>query len=221
MINKIVSEIVSNAPEICPKIIERAFQTQPGGYGFGDKFIGTRVPILRKIAKKYKDISLKDSELLLQNPLHEARFTALVILVKHFKKHPECVFQIYKSNTKHINNWDLVDVSSQWIVGNYCLLNHKNDQILEFANSDDLWENRIAIVSSWAFIKKNYFQLTFDLCEHFMQHEHHLIHKACGWMLREVSKRDPLQVIEFVNDHKMPSIMRSYALESIRKMQKQ
>ena len=218
MINKIVSEIVSNAPEICPKIIDRVFQTQPGGYGFGDKFVGTRIPILREIAKKYKDLSLKDAELLLQNPMHEARFVALVILIKHFKKHPEGVFQIYKNNTKHINNWDLVDISSHWIVGNYCLLKRSNEPIWEFANADPLWENRIAIVSSWTFIKKDYFQLTFDLCEHFLQHQHHLIHKACGWMLREVSKKDPLQVIEFVNDHKMPSIMKSYALERIRKL---
>ena len=218
MIDKIVSEIVSNAPEIYPKIIDRVFQTQSGGYGFGDKFVGTRIPILRKIAANYKDLSLEDSELLLQNPLHEARFTALVILIKHFKKHPEEVFQIYKDNTKYVNNWDLVDISSHWIFGNYCLLKQSNDSIWELAESDNLWENRIAIVSSWTFIKKDYFQLTFDLCEHFLQHEHHLIHKVCGWMLREISKKDPMQVVEFVNDHKMPSVMKSYALERIKKL---
>ena len=112
----------------------------------------------------------------------------------------------------------MVDISSHWIFGNYCLLKQSNDSIWELAESDNLWENRVAIVSSWTFIKKDYFQLTFDLCEHFLQHEHHLIHKVCGWMLREISKKDPMQVVEFVNDHKMPSVMKSYALERIKKL---
>jgi 3-methyladenine DNA glycosylase AlkD len=113
-----------------------------------------------------------------------------------------------------------VDISSYKIVGSYCLSIGDTDIIWELADSTNMWENRIAIVSSWAFIKANSFTLTLNLCEHFLNHEHHLIHKACGWMLREISKRDPFIVIEFINDHKVSSITKSYALEIIRKMKK-
>lgn len=196
--------------------ISRFFQTHVGGYGEGDEFSGTRVPNLRSIARRYADqTSILEAEILLQNPLHEARFTALVILINKFKTQREEVFGAYLRNTKYINNWDLVDVSAPHIPGPFVFDNKDFDTIWKLAKSNDLWENRIAIVSSWHFIKKNSFDLTLKLCEHFLAHEHHLIHKASGWMLRELGKRDQEMLLSFIkkNSETMPKIMKRYALE--------
>lgn len=214
----IISEILAQKPDVFPEFVRKVLQTQPGGYGYGDTLCGTRIPILRKIAKKYSDISLTICEKLLQNELHESRFVALIILIYKFKKFPKEVLDVYLKNTKYVNNWDLVDCSAHHILGKFSIDNGDMNKILKLSNSDNLWENRISIVSTWAFIKANHFMLTFDICEKFINHEHHLIHKACGWMLREISKKDPIVVVEFLNDHKnIPSIMKSYAMEWIRK----
>ncbi|MDR1173722.1 MAG: DNA alkylation repair protein [Puniceicoccales bacterium] len=213
----IIEEIEAFGSPSSAKQCERFFQTGPGQYGHGDKFCGASVPDLRKVAKKYSNISPIEIEKLLQNSLHEARFVALVLLIEKFKTTPEEVIPIYLANTRFINNWDLVDVSAYRICGAYCQKNNGTDIIWKLAKSDNLWENRIAMVSSFAFIKNGNLQLTIDLCEHFLNHPHHLMHKACGWMLREVGKRDTNLLLDFVNSHKLPGIMKSYALEIIRK----
>ncbi|MDR1433206.1 MAG: DNA alkylation repair protein [Puniceicoccales bacterium] len=206
----------SDAAEQCKMF----FQAQPGGYGAGDTFCGVNVPTLRKIAAANGDISLDVIEKLLQNQLHEARFVALVMLVEKFNTLPDRCIKIYLENTKFINNWDLVDMSTDKICGAYCLANNREDIIWELAKSDNLWENRMAIVASFAFIRDNKLQLTMDLCDHFLNHKHHLIHKACGWMLRELGKRDQNLLLQFVGTRKLPSITRSYALEIVKREQK-
>ncbi|MDR2628646.1 MAG: DNA alkylation repair protein [Puniceicoccales bacterium] len=213
----IIAEIAALGSSSSAKQCERFFQARPGGYGYGDKFCGASVPDLRKVAKKHSNISLGEIEKLLQNSLHEARFVALVLLIEKFKMAPEEVISVYLANTRFINNWDLVDVAAYKICGEYCQKNNGINIIWELAKSKDLWENRIAIVSSLAFIRNGNLQLTIDLCKHFLNHPHHLMHKACGWMLREVGKRDTNLLLDFVNSHKLPGIMKSYALEIIRK----
>ncbi|MDR2778794.1 MAG: DNA alkylation repair protein [Puniceicoccales bacterium] len=216
-IKNIIREIESFGNPSSAKQCERFFQVGPGGYGYGDKFCGASVPNLRKVAEKHSNTSFGEIEKLLQNSLHEARFVALVLLIEKFKTAPEEVIHIYFSNTRFINNWDLVDVAAHRICGAYCQKNNGTDIIWKLAKSDNLWENRIAVVSSLAFIRNGELQLTIDLCEHFLNHPHHLIHKACGWMLREVGKRDTNLLLDFINSHKLPGIMKSYALEIIRK----
>jgi 3-methyladenine DNA glycosylase AlkD len=161
---------------------------------------------------------MEDTVALLQEDLHEARFVALVILIKKFKKMPKEVLEVYVGNTRHINNWDLVDISAPHIVGNFCLQNEDITTILELANSGDLWENRMAIVSSWAFVRVGRLDLTLDLCRHFIGHEHHLIHRAMGWMLREVGKKNKSALIKFLKKYEevLPRITLSYAKEKLR-----
>jgi 3-methyladenine DNA glycosylase AlkD len=179
---------------------------------------GARVPVLRRIARKYKDIALNDAETLLQDELHEARFVALVILINQFKKQSHEVFEIYLNNTKYINNWDLVDISAPHIVGSFCLKNDDVNPIWELTNSTDLWENRISLVASWAFVKAGNFGLTLDICRHFIDHQHHLIHSAMGWMLREVGKKDEQVLVQFLEEYKghLPRVTISYARERLR-----
>jgi 3-methyladenine DNA glycosylase AlkD len=222
MIAQIVEEIKSSSPSSLPPIVKKVFQLQPGGYGFGDKFCGTSVPTLRKIASKYTTISLENCELLLRNCLHEARFVALIILIEKFKPSPNVVFQTYLDNLNYINNWDLVDCSAHHIIGKYCCMVNDFRPILDLSNvANNIWKNRIAIVATLTCIKLNRFDLTLNICEKFIEHRHHLIHKACGWMLREISKRDAIIVINFINEHRnIPTIMKRYALEFIKKHEK-
>ena len=205
-------------PPTVPPFALRSLQIVPGGYGEGDTLYGVPVPLLRQIAKEHRSVSLKTCEILLQHPLHEARYTALVLLNEKFPKNPHDVLGIYLCNTKFINNWDLVDVSAPHIVGKFCLQTRNNDVILNLADKENLWENRIAVVATLPLIKSGQFALTLQLCERFLHHPHPLIHKACGWMLREVSKRDVESVLEFFRRHPdTPSVMRRYALEWVRK----
>jgi 3-methyladenine DNA glycosylase AlkD len=216
----IVSEIKKNASNEYAEFIRKAIQSE-NGYGKGDVVIGCRMPILRKIMKKYNhDISTNGIIGLLRSEYHEARALALITMVERFKKGDESlrkeIVEIYLNNTKFINNWDLVDMSSAQILGNYF---DSSDAIFEtLSNSNSLWENRMAIVSSHSFIKRDNFDLTFNLCMKFMKHHHHLIHKACGWMLREVGKRNESALIDFIQKHSssMPKIMLSYAREKLR-----
>jgi 3-methyladenine DNA glycosylase AlkD len=219
-IQNIIREIESWGIEPDGKQAKTVFQIDVGEYGYGDKFCGTRVPILRKIAKKYCGVSLDDVANLLQNELHEGRFVAFVLLLEKFRSQPGEAPEIHLKNIRFIDNWDLVDVAAYKICGTDCLNRSNTDIIWELAKSKNLWENRIAIVSSFAFIRNHQLQLTVDLCEHFLNHGHHLIHKACGWILREVEKRNTNLLLGFVNSHKLPGIMKSYALEIIRQTTK-
>ena len=175
--------------------LSRFFKTGPGQYGEGDRFLGVVVPQTRSIAKANKAMPLDELQRLLDSPWHEARLCALLVLVYRFqdKKTPEAerekMYRFYLKNTRRCNNWDLVDLSCRDIVGEY-LVNRDRSVLYELAASDNLWEQRISIVCTWAFIRRSDFTDTLALAERLMTHKHDLMHKAVGWMLREVGKRD-------------------------------
>ncbi|MBS3073571.1 DNA alkylation repair protein [Candidatus Pacearchaeota archaeon] len=203
------------------KIYQRFFKTGKGEYGEGDIFIGVTTPKMKEIAKKYSNLSLKDVKILLSNKIHEYRSCALAILVNKFNKTDSSerknIFNIYIKNAKSnkINNWDLVDCSADKIVGAY--LFDENPEILrKLAKSKNLWEKRIAIVSTFHFIKNNKHEKTIEISEILVNDKHDLIHKAVGWMLREVGKRvSQEKEEEFLERHHktMPRTMLRYAIE--------
>ncbi|TGM05014.1 DNA alkylation repair protein [Leptospira jelokensis] len=201
----------------------RFFKTGPGEYGEGDKFLGITVPNQRKIAKLYANkLSLDDLEVLIKSPIHEVRLTCLFILVFQYKSkgiseiEKGKIVSFYFKNTKYINNWDLVDASADKILGDYYFLKDKT-KLLNLKNSKNLWENRIAILSSFDWIRKGQYAETIYLCESFLSHPHDLIHKATGWMLREIGNRDKKVLIQFLehNVTKMPRTMLRYAIEKL------
>lgn len=176
------------------------------------------MPDQRTIAKKYFDLSLFDAQKLLSSKIHEHRLTALFILIAKYNKTDEKekkkIFEFYLKNIKNINNWDLVDLSAPNIVGDYLL--KKNRSILrELTHSENLWEKRIAILATFAFIRNNDFKDTFKISKVLLLEKHDLIHKAVGWMLREIGKRDLKTEEEFLKKHykKMPRTMLRYAIE--------
>lgn len=205
------------------------FKTGKGEYGEGDQFLGITVPEQRTIAKKYTTLAtLADIAALLESPIHEHRLTGLLILVYQYEKalEPErkSIFEFYLAHTKGINNWDLVDASARSIVGEYLFSTEKNQDhtpalLFKLAKSKNLWEKRIAIVATYAYIKKGILTPTFEITEALMQDSHDLIHKACGWMLRETGKKDLEALIEFVEKYKsvMPRTMLRYAIERMDK----
>ena len=171
---------------------QRFFKTGPGEYGEGDIFLGIRVPVLRKEAKAYKDISQSELLKILKSEYHEARLLALLIMVLKFQKgnedEKERWVQIYLKHTKYINNWDLVDSSSHQIVGAY-FLKKDSSTILELAQSKLFWERRIAMIAMYHYIKNDQFDLTLKLSEMLLKDKEDLMHKAVGWMLRELGKK--------------------------------
>lgn len=224
MYNKILKEILSNKEKEKSKILTRFFKTGPGQYGEGDKFLGITVPVSRKIAQKYGEVPLSDVLKLLENEYHEVRLVAILILVHQYKKskneiRKSKIIKFYLKNTKYINNWDLVDLSTHYILGDY-LYNHKNERkILEkMAKSKNLWERRIAIISTFAFIYKGESAWTFKIVNKLIKDNHDLIQKACGWMLREVGKRVSEQELKnYLDNHykDMPRTMLRYAIERL------
>ena len=214
----ITSELqaLSNAEkrEIFPKF----FKAGKGEYGEGDRFLGITVPNIRAIAKQYKNISLNEIRELMQSEWHEVRLCALLIMVEKSKKKDEALrqqlFDLYLSQTDRINNWDLVDLSCRFIVGEY-LLDKSRDILYQLAHSPLLWDNRIAIVSTYAFIRKGQLEETYALSDLMMHHPHDLMHKAIGWMLREAGKRDANRLYNYVMSHRadMPRTMLRYAIE--------
>lgn len=200
--------------------VARYFKTGKGEYGEGDVFLGITVPAQRVIAKKYKDLSLLEIEKLLHSPIHEHRLTALMILYGRFPKATESeqkeIYNFYLRNTKWINNWDLIDTSAREIVGGWLVTQPKETKILfTLAKSKSLWERRIAIIAAWAFSRKKDFTYTFAVAEILLHDTHDLIHKAVGWMLREVGKMDQKAEEEFLQKHykTMPRTMLRYAIE--------
>lgn len=190
----------------------RYFKTGLGEYGYGDIFIGVTVPLQRKIAKKYKELPLVEVSKLLKSKIHEHRFTALLILT--YKTIDKEVYDFYLAHLKHINNWDLVDVSAGPIVGAY--LFDKNRNILEvLSRADSLWERRIAIVATSYFISRKQIDTTLVIAAKLLNDHHDLIHKAVGWMLREVGKRNRNALSDFVYQYAkvMPRTMLRYAIE--------
>lgn len=200
------------------KVLSGFFKTDKGKYGEGDIFIGIPVPVTRSIVKQYLDTPLDQLEILLHNPVHELRMAALLCMVEQFKKatpeKQEAIYRTYLSNTAHINNWDLVDLSAAQIVGAY-LENRDHTPLYRLAQSPLLWEQRISIVATWQWIRKGHFDDTLALADILLHHPHDLIRKAVGWMLREVGKRDKTRLCQFLDDRyrDMPRTMLRYAIE--------
>lgn len=200
------------------EVAQRYFKTGAGEYGEGDKFLGIRVPVLRKLAREYQTITVKESEQLLKSPIHEGRMLALLILIRICSGGGESVkkevYELYLNNTKFINNWDLVDVSAEHIVGDF-LLDKAKSPLYLLAKSENLWEQRISIVSTFCFIRQGQYSETLKIAKMLLHDKHDLIHKAVGWMLREVGKRNLTTEEEFLKEHykKMPRTMLRYAVE--------
>jgi 3-methyladenine DNA glycosylase AlkD len=208
------------------KIYQNFFKTGKGQYGEGDVFLGITVPDSRIIAKKFNSLDIYSINELLDSKIHEERLIALLILVHNYQKgNEEQKYQIlnhYLKNTKKINNWDLVDLTADKILGEY-LLDKPKDIIYQLARSDNLWEKRISIISTFHFIKNNQFQDTLDIAEILLFDSHDLIHKAVGWMLREVGNRDIKTEEAFLKRHykKMPRTMLRYAIEKFPERKRQ
>ncbi len=217
-LKNIRSALRKSANEADARILKRFFKTGPGEYGEGDLFIGVRVPATRRVAKEYRNLSLADTLTLLKSDIHEERLLALIILTRKFQKGtPEeraVVYGQYLDHTKYINNWDLVDTSAAHIVGAY-LQNKSRKPLHALARSEYLWDRRIAIISTFHFIKNNDFDETLTIAEMLLSDTHDLIHKAVGWMLREVGKRDISKENDFLLKHyrNMPRTMLRYAIE--------
>jgi len=224
MLNKLKNNLQKKANSEKAKILSRFFKTGKGEYGEGDLFLGITVPAQRKIAKEYKDLSLRDIQELLKSKIHEHRLTALIILIEKYQKSKEKkYFDFYLNNTKFINNWDLIDLSCHKIIGNYILNNPKEKDILyNLAKKNHLWSKRISIVSTYEFIRNNQFEDTLKISEILLNDKHDLIHKAVGWMLREVGKRDQIVEEKFLKKHYnvMPRTMLRYSIERFDKKKK-
>jgi len=194
------------------------FKTGPGEYGEGDKFLGVNNPGMRQVAKKFPGLPLADLHKLLESAWHEERQTSLFILVHQYEKGDEAarrqIYKFYLAHSKRINNWDLVDLSAHKIVGEY-LLDKPRNILYRLAKSKNLWQRRIAIISTAAFIRRGDFSETLKISKILLKDEHDLIHKAVGWMLREVGKRDRLLLEKFLHLHHkiMPRVMLRYAIE--------
>ena len=210
------------------------FKTGKGEYGEGDKFLGLTVPQTRKLARVYPDLSLADIEKLLQSTFHDERLLALIILTNQFEKSKDPkiqkqIFNIYMRNIKNkINNWDLVDTSAPKIVGAYLSKNKTEKEIFEIltklAKSKNLWENRVAVIATLYFImKEKEYKYTFQIIRIPISHEHDLIHKANGWMMREIYKRIDANVIrEFLRENykKLPRTTLRYAIEKMNELER-
>lgn len=179
-----------------------------------EPLLGVRVPKLRKLAKANKDINEDELLQLLKSEIHEARTLALFIMLHKAKKEPQKMCNIYLENLEYINNWDLIDYTAPHIVAPCC-----GEKVLrELAEADYMWANRVAMVSTIYFIKQGDFKLALEFAKKFISHPHHLMHKASGWMLREIGKKDEKVLRDFLEKYstRMPSVMRSYAREKLK-----
>ena len=199
-------------------VSQRFFKTGPGEYGEGDIFIGVRVPVLRKLAGECQNLPVSQCKILLRSPIHEERLLAILILIRIFQKGRDEVkkstYELYLKSTEFINNWDLVDTSAEHIVGAY-LTDRSKRPLYRLARSNNLWQRRIAIMATFRFIKGHEFSETLRISEMLIEDRHDLIHKAIGWMLREIGKRDLKTEETFLKAHykKMPRTMLRYAIE--------
>lgn len=199
----------------------RFFKTGPGDYAEHDQFMGVTVPVLRKLAKTFEDLSLPDIKKLLQSRFNEERQLALFMLVDRYKQGDSTektrIYDFYLKHLAYVNNWNLVDTSAHLIMGAELFNKSNKDKTIlkSLALSDNLWERRVSIISTWTFIQNNDFQWTLKITKQLLKDNHDLIHKAVGWMLREVGKKDVQVLIEFLDQHalKMPRTMLRYAIE--------
>ncbi len=201
------------------EILSRFFKTGKGQYGEGDTFIGVTVPENRKVARRHRDASFEAISLLLRSPVHETRLCALLILVQQYEhgsteKRDE-VYDFYMSNTRSINNWDLVDLSAPYIAGRHMASKPERTPLYALARSTSVWERRIAIVATLWLIRNNELDDALQLSEILLADKHDLIRKACGWMLREAGKKDKARLTAFLDKHAatMPRTTLRYAIE--------
>jgi 3-methyladenine DNA glycosylase AlkD len=219
---RVTKAIQSLASPTQARHLQRFFKTSKGEYGYGDVFLGVTVPQIRKIANEYKDLTLPQIDKLMASKFHEVRFCGLVILTLQFKSSSESIvhkkiFDFYLKQVKaeRVNNWDLVDVSAP-IIGQYLIgLGSSNQLLLKLASSKSLWQRRVAIVFTFAFIRVAIPQPTLLVAKELLRDEQDLIHKATGWMLREMGKRNPIELRRFLekNVSVMPRTMLRYAIE--------
>lgn len=220
MLSQLKKELQKIANPEQAKNLQRFFKTGKGQYGEGDIFLGLNSNQIKVVAKKYP-LTLNDIQKLLNSKIHEERVCALRILVhKYFKtkdiENKKKIFYFYLNNTSKINNWDLVDLSAPNIIGDYLLNNYDKKQLIyDLTQSNNIWEKRIAIISTFAFIKKDKFDDTLAISEILLGDSHDLIHKAVGWMLREVGKRDEEKLENFLKEHydNIPRTTLRYAIE--------
>ncbi len=222
MLAKLRAQIQRAANPARAAISQRFFKTGPGEYGEGDRFIGLTVPQVRSLAKQYRDLSFRDTGRLLRSPIHEERLLALLLLVEVYRRGDESarrrIYDFYLANTRYINNWDLVDSSAEQIVGA-----QPGAPLVTLARSANLWERRIAIIATFHFIKRGEFAPTLRIARQLLRDREDLLHKATGWMLREVGKRD-LPVLEgFLKKYcrRMPRTMLRYAIERLPEKRRQ
>ncbi len=225
MNQSIVSEIKTALQELSipgkAEIMQTFFKTGTGDYGEGEVFIGVTVPDQRSVAKEfYSKISLEELGELLSSKIHEHRLTALLILVHQFEKTKDKIKQkeiidFYLKHTKHINNWDLVDTSCYKILGRYCFENQDSKLLEKLSESENMWEKRMAIVATMHHIKKGQFELTKNFALKNLKHPHDLMHKANGWLLREMGKMNEKELLDFLNLYykEMPRTCLRYAIE--------
>lgn len=196
------------------EVLARFFKTGKGEYGEGDVFIGVMVPEIRKVAKEHKETPFNELQKLISSGIHEERLCAALICT--YKKLDQEVVDFYLNNTDYLNNWDIIDLTAPKILGLWMLENPDDRKILyKFSKSKSLWERRIAILSTFAFIRKNDFEDALKISENLLDDKHDLIHKAVGWMLREIGKRDQKVEEKFLEKYykKMPRTMLRYAIE--------
>jgi 3-methyladenine DNA glycosylase AlkD len=200
------------------KVAQSFFKTAPGQYGEGDRFLGIRVPVLRTFVRKHETLSLQDIETLLDSPWHEERIVALLILVRRYERGDDtdraAIYDLYLRKTERINNWDLVDCSAPQIVGAH-LRDRDRAPLYALAKSSSLWERRIAMIATQHFIRRGDFRDALAIAALLLDDRHDLIHKAAGWMLREVGNRDREAEERFLRKHaaRMPRTMLRYAIE--------
>jgi 3-methyladenine DNA glycosylase AlkD len=212
------AELRSHADAKSAANLAQFFKSYDGGYGEGDQFLGLQVPVIRAVCKSFKTLPRAEIEHLLESPIHEDRMAALIVLSgQALKADPatkEQLYEFYLRHTSRVNNWDLVDVSCRDVVGAY-LLDKPRSALYDLAQSENLWERRIAIVSTGEFIRHNQLDDTFAIAEILLHDKHDLIQKAVGWMLREVGKRERARLVMFLDmhAHAMPRTMLRYAIE--------
>jgi 3-methyladenine DNA glycosylase AlkD len=215
----ILQELLSVADPEKAKFLQGFFKTGKGQYAEGDVMLGIVVPLTRDIVKRSPALPFGEIQILLDSEYHEARLAGFLFLMKQFKKAKEAerkeIFDFYLKNARKANNWDLVDVTCRDVIGLYLLDRTDRSVLYRLAESDNLWEQRIAVVSTWTFIKNRQFDDTLAIAEKLLAHRHDLIHKAVGWMLREVGKKDRQTLVDFLDVHhkNMPRTALRYAVE--------
>lgn len=221
MIDEIIAALRhEGAPLSDTEGMRRFFKVQPGGYGAGDEFLGINVPAIRRVAKHYRELPMTAIDQLLDNPYHEVRLLAVIILANRCHRADEAthraIYDFYLRNAPRMNGWDIVDSSCYHIVGSYIVRHPDEWPVLErLSRSDNLWERRIAIVSTWALIRAGQLAVTFTIADQLLDDKQDLIHKAVGWMLREAGKRDRERLRTFIMSHgsRMSRTTLRYAIE--------